>query len=75
MLGKLLSALYAARRYDQRRSGVPGEHFAAASVGTALLGFGSRTRSPALKVAALLAGGALMWRAVSGRDGIARFRR
>jgi uncharacterized membrane protein len=70
--GGLLAAL---KRIDQRRPSLPGEHWAALGAGTALLGYARRRHSPLLRLAALVAGGVLVYRAASGRDGVAKLLR
>ena len=57
------------QQWDQRRSGVPGEHWATFGTGLALLGMARPGRSPLLRAVAGAAGVALVWRAASGRDG------
>lgn len=68
----LLSAL---KRIDQRRPSLPGEHWATLGVGAALLGYARRHHAPLLRLAALVAGGALVYRAASGRDGLSKLLR
>lgn len=68
----LLSALAALKRFDDRRDGFPGEHWAAFGTGLALV-LSARSRPSAFgRVAARVLGGALIWRAATGRDGLAR---
>ena len=67
----LISAFRQLRRLDARRRGVPGEHWAAFGAGTALLSWAKRSRSPLVKAVAYATAGALVWRAASGRDGVA----
>lgn len=59
-------------RWDERRSGVPGEHWAAFGTGVALLGMARPGRPPWLRAVAAVAGVAMIWRAASGRDGFLR---
>jgi hypothetical protein len=61
------------RQFDQRRPGFPGEHFIVAALGTSLLN-ASRRRSGVWRLLAMAAGGALLARAASGRDGLARLK-
>jgi uncharacterized membrane protein len=70
-MGNLLSRI---RAFDQRRASFPGEHLLVAAIGSSLLRSAAR-RSGAGRVLSLLAGGALLARAASGRDGLARLRR
>jgi uncharacterized membrane protein len=58
------------REFDRRRPGLPGEHFLVAAAGSWLLRSAKRRRRLG-RALALLAGGALLVRAASGRDGIA----
>jgi uncharacterized membrane protein len=62
------------RNYDRRRSSFPGEHFIVAAVGSSLLKSAGRKRGVG-RALAMLAGGALLARAASGRDGLARLAR
>jgi hypothetical protein len=57
------------RTADRARDGVPGEHWATFGAAIGVLGAASGIRSPLLRTLALLAGGALVLRAISGRDG------
>ena len=57
------------QQWDERRSGVPGEHWAAFGTGVALLQMVRPGRSPWLRAAAGIAGMLMIWRAASGRDG------
>ena len=59
------------REFDRRRPSLPGEHFIVAAVASCLLISAGRRRGVG-RVLALLAGGALLARAASGRDGLAR---
>ena len=63
------------QQWDERRSGVPGEHWAAFGTGVALLQMARPGRSPSLRAAAGIAGILMIWRAASGRDGFLRQRR
>ena len=58
------------RRFDEERPGFPGEHWLALAAGLWLLGRGRGTSLGGLATLAL--GVALVARAASGRDGIAR---
>ena len=59
------------REFDRRRPSFPGEHLIVAAVASCLL-ISARRRRGAGRVLAVLAGGALLARAASGRDGLAR---
>jgi hypothetical protein len=63
------------QQWDERRSGVPGEHWAAFGTGVALLQMARPGRSPWLRAAAGVAGILMIWRAASGRDGVLKQRR
>lgn len=63
------------QRWDERRTGVPGEHWAALSTGVALLQMARQGRSPWLRAAAGIAGVLMVWRAASGRDSFLHQRR
>jgi hypothetical protein len=70
--GAFLGPLQQLRTYDRQREGVPGEHWATLAMGVAALVSAERCRTPWMKWAAYAAGGALLVRAASGRDGLAR---
>ena len=59
--------------FDRRRPGFPGEHLLVATLGTALLN-SARRRGGLGRLLATMAGGALLARAASGRDGLARMK-
>src|SRR4051812_34814584 len=63
------SLLRTLKRGDGLGSRIPGEHWVAASVGTALLRRSWRSGSPLLRTAAWIAGAVLLYRATSGREG------
>ncbi|HEY6088096.1 MAG TPA: hypothetical protein VIV84_10180 [Burkholderiaceae bacterium] len=63
------------QQWDERRSGVPGEHWAAFGTGVALLQMSRPGRSAWLRAAAGIAGVLMIWRAASGRDGVLQQRR
>ena len=63
------------RAFDQRRASFPGEHLIVAAVGSSLFRSALRRRSGLGRVLAIAAGGALLARAASGRDGLARLAR
>lgn len=62
------------KEFDRRRPNFPGEHLIVATIGASLLRSAAR-RSGAGRILSLLAGGALMARAASGRGGIASLAR
>jgi uncharacterized membrane protein len=63
------------RSLDQQRPGFPGEHWIVAAAGTSLLRSAFRRSTKAGRVLSLLAAAALLYRAASGRDGLAAIRR
>ena len=67
----MLDTLKKIRQFDQNRKGFPGEHFIVGAVGSMMLN-AARRRSGIGRVLMTLAGGALLARAASGRDGLAR---
>ena len=69
----MLQLLRRLRDYDEQRPGFPGEHFIVAALGTSLLN-SARRRSGIGRIVATVAGGALLARAASGRDGVARLK-
>jgi len=66
--------LTAVRDFDRRRQSFPGEHLVVAALGTSLVTSG-RNHRDVYRVLATLAGIALLVRAASGRDGLARLAR
>jgi len=76
MLSTLTTLLHHLQRFDQRRSGLPGEHWASFGAGLTMLNVARRNPVPVFRAIAAVAGVALIWRAASGRDGpLARMRR
>jgi hypothetical protein len=63
------------QNWDERRSGVPGEHWAAFGTGVALLQMARPGRPSWLRAAAGIGGALMIWRAASGRDGFLQQRR
>ena len=58
--------------YDERRPSFPGEHWLALGAGLAVLMASRRSRSWVKRTAGSALGSALLYRAASGRDGLAR---
>jgi len=58
--------------YDVHRPGFPGEHWLALGAGLAVLTASGRSRSWVKRSVGSVLGGALLYRAASGRDGLAR---
>jgi hypothetical protein len=67
------SWLSALQRYDAQRPAIPGEHWFALGAGVLLLLAGARSRSPLGRGLKTALGTALIGRAASGRDGLARW--
>jgi hypothetical protein len=65
----VFNSLRALRAADQRRAGVPGEHWATFGAALTALGAARSIRSPWLRTATFVVGGVLVLRAISGRDG------
>lgn len=70
-MSTLLGTLRSLKRWDARRRSVPGEHLLALGLGARLLFAGGRGTLLG-RALALTAGAALVTRALSGRDGVAR---
>ncbi|MBA4263697.1 MAG: hypothetical protein C0453_01325 [Comamonadaceae bacterium] len=64
--------LRAVKRFDESRPSLPGEHWAVFATALALLRVAARSGSPWLALAAGASGLGLVWRALSGRDGLLR---
>ncbi|WP_119155380.1 hypothetical protein [Caldimonas tepidiphila] len=69
------SLFHSLRRYDRSRRGFAGEHLGTAGLGLTLLRSAGRRRSMFGRLLSMLAGGALLYRAASGRKGVRRFMR
>ena len=63
------------RKYDVQRPSFKGEHWLTMGTGLALLLAARRSRSPITRKLGSAAGGALLLRAASGRDGVAKLLR
>ena len=66
----LVHAFRLLRQADRQRPGVPGEHWATFAAAYGVLRWASRVRSPVLRTGAYVVGGALVLRAIGGRDGL-----
>ena len=66
------SALAQLKDYDAHRPGFPGEHWLALGAGLAVLTASRRSRSWVKRSVGSVLGGALLYRAASGREGLAR---
>ncbi|MDB5780078.1 MAG: hypothetical protein JWP79_3080 [Polaromonas sp.] len=58
--------------YDESRPSFPGEHWLTLGAGLALLMASGRSRSWVMRTAGSALGSALLYRAASGRDGLAK---
>lgn len=66
------STLKQIKAYDDSRPGIPGEHWLVLGLGLGAWLLTRKHRSFAVRTAGMMAGTALVGRAASGRDGIAR---
>lgn len=66
------SILQRIKRYDEARPGIPGEHWLVLAAGMGAWLASRRHPSPAVRTLGLMAGTALVGRAASGRDGLAK---
>ncbi len=71
----MVRLLRSLKQFDDRRPGLPGEHLMTFGAGTALLRASRNRRSRLAKAVTMAAGAALLWRALSGRDGVKRLMR
>jgi uncharacterized membrane protein len=71
----LQRALQSYQAWDDSRDSFPSEHWLVLAAGLALLLAASRSSSPVRRIAQAALGGALLCRAASGRDGVARLLR
>ena len=67
-----MTLLQQIKEFDRRRPSLPGEHVLTAVTGSWLLRSAARRRTVLGTALVALAGGALLYRAASGRDGLAR---
>jgi hypothetical protein len=72
MLNTVTRPLQQLQAYDQRRPGFPGEHWLVLAAGVAVLLAARRSPSPVVRALGSAAGSALLVRAASGRDGLAK---
>lgn len=71
-LTRLPRPLQQLKDWDERRPSFPGEHWLVLGAGVAVLLAARRSPSPLVRALGSAAGGALLVRAASGRDGLAR---
>lgn len=69
------SLIQRAKTWDEARDGFPGEHWLVLGAGLAAWAITRTSPSPVVRTLGLLAGSALVGRAASGRDGLARLLR
>ena len=72
MISSLTRFLRHVKTYDQTRDSFPGEHWLVLGAGVALVLASSRQPSPLTRGIGLALGSALLYRAASGRDGLAK---
>jgi uncharacterized membrane protein len=71
-LTRLPQPLQQLKDWDERRPSFPGEHWLVLAAGVAALLAARRSPSPLIRALGSVAGGALLARAASGRDGLAK---
>ena len=71
-LTRLPRPLQQLKNWDDRRPSFPGEHWLVLAAGVAVLLAARRSPSPLVRALGSVAGGALLARAASGRDGLAK---
>ena len=69
---QLPPSLQQLKDWDDRRPSFPGEHWLVLAAGIAVLLAARRSPSPVMRALGPVAGGALLARAASGRDGLAK---
>ncbi|MDB5743545.1 MAG: hypothetical protein JWR68_1860 [Polaromonas sp.] len=67
-----MDSLHDLKKYDERRPGFAGEHWLVLGAGAALLLASRRSRSPLRRTMGSALGTALLYRAASGRQGLAK---
>lgn len=72
LISKTQQQLQAARDWEQKRKSFPGEHWIVLGAGVAVMLASRRSASPVVRALGAAAGGALVARAASGRDGVAK---
>lgn len=72
MPNTLTSALQQLKAYDERRLSFPAEHWLVLAAGVGVLLAARRSPSPLVRTLGSAAGSALLLRAASGRDGLAK---
>ncbi|MDB5892345.1 MAG: hypothetical protein JWP47_3176 [Polaromonas sp.] len=72
MISTLSDTFQQAKAWDDQRESMPGEHWLTLAAGLALLLASNRSRSVLTRTLGSALGSALVLRAASGRDGIAK---
>jgi uncharacterized membrane protein len=75
MLSNLTRSVQSLKIGDRLRPSFPGEHWLTMAAGAAVLLASQRSDSTLMRVAGTALGGALLYRAASGRDGLVKLRR
>jgi len=71
-ISTVTSSLQQLKAWDDRRPGVPAEHWLVLAAGIAVLLVARRSPSPIVRALGSAGGSALLMRAASGRDGLAK---
>ena len=72
LISRSRQQLQSCQDWDQRRESFPAEHWIVLGIGVALLIASRRSTSPVTRALGSAAGGAMLARAASGRDGVAK---
>jgi hypothetical protein len=72
MLSNIADSLQQLKAYDERRPGFPGEHWLVLGAGVAVFLAVRRSPSPLTRAIGSAVGSALLVRAASGREGLAK---
>jgi len=72
MISTLSETFSETKAWDDRRESIPGEHWLVLAAGLALLVASNRSSSLVMRAVGSAVGSALVLRAASGRDGIAK---
>lgn len=72
LISKSSQQLQSYRNWDKRREGFPAEHWIVLGAGVAVFLVSRRSTSPVVRALGSAAGGAMLARAASGRDGVAK---
>ncbi|MES2414246.1 MAG: hypothetical protein V4614_10625 [Pseudomonadota bacterium] len=72
LISKTQRQIQSCRDWDKRRESFPAEHWIVLGAGVAVLLASRRSASPVVRALGSAAGGALLARAASGRDGMSK---